>query len=324
MTKHVFSFLLLAASCMAAYPLYSQNSINLFANQDNSLYESTTGALSNGSGSYIFAGRTNQGSDFLRRGLIMFPVPDSIPAGSQIDSVSLILNMSLGGGNGTEPVSLHRVTHPWGEGASNAPNNEGAGANSASDDATWIHAFYDTTLWANAGGDFIASASATTSINTTVENKTWTGAGLVADVAYWVANPDSNFGWILIGNENVAQSARRFGSRENEDETQHPRLFIRYTLPSSIDRFEDQVKLQISPNPATGYFSIDWQGKTSSPASIQLMDIQGKEVYHHPSALSLLSGSVRIPVDHLPSGVYMVKFSSEGQSLYRKLVVRAQ
>ena len=54
--------------------------IGLIASRDNTLYENGGGALSNGSGNYLFAGNTNgQG---LRRALVHFDVAGGIPAGS--------------------------------------------------------------------------------------------------------------------------------------------------------------------------------------------------------------------------------------------------
>ena len=55
----------------------------LVASRDNTLYESSTGSLSNGSGTYLFAGRTDVSSE-LRRGLLYFDL-SSIPAGSNVE-----------------------------------------------------------------------------------------------------------------------------------------------------------------------------------------------------------------------------------------------
>jgi hypothetical protein len=44
-------------------------------------------------------------------------------------------------------------------------------------------------------------------------------AGLAADVQAWLADPaGSNHGWLLIGDETVNQSARRFGSADGSAE----------------------------------------------------------------------------------------------------------
>jgi len=56
-------------------------------------------------------------------------------------------------------------------------------------------------------------------------------AGLVADVQGWINNPSSNFGWLLISEDEVTpQTARRFGARE--DPVHPPVLTISYSLPS--------------------------------------------------------------------------------------------
>ena len=53
--------------------------------RDNTLYESITGTVSNGSGPYFFVGMTTGGER--RRGLIRFDVASAIPAGSTVTGV---------------------------------------------------------------------------------------------------------------------------------------------------------------------------------------------------------------------------------------------
>src|SRR5207244_575593 len=53
----------------------------------------------------------------------------------------------------------------------------------------------------------------------------------VNDIQTWLDNPASNFGWILISrSEEVSQTARRFGSRE--DIANAPQLTIEFTTSS--------------------------------------------------------------------------------------------
>jgi hypothetical protein len=106
--------------------------------KDNTLYQDDFGALSNGKGIYVFAGATNGG--LLRRAVVAFDV-SSIPAGSTITSASLQLRLTKTI-SGNTPVTLNRLLQDWGEGASDAGNQEGQGAGSEPGDATWIHAFY--------------------------------------------------------------------------------------------------------------------------------------------------------------------------------------
>ncbi|MBK9128461.1 MAG: DNRLRE domain-containing protein [Phycisphaerales bacterium] len=199
--------------------------VQLSAAKDNTLYQDNTGGLSNGVGENIFAGRTFSGS--LRRAVIAFDL-SSIPAGSTINSVELRLFMNKTRVAGAA-VRVHRLLGDWGEGASDADGEEGAGGPAAPGDATWIHRFYDTQFWSGPGGDFAASPSATTTV-TFLGSYNWSGPGMVADVQGWLDNPGSNFGWILIGPENV-QSAKRFSSRESLVASDRPRLTVNFTPP---------------------------------------------------------------------------------------------
>src|SRR6266498_3799000 len=63
------------------------DTVTLGTSKDNTLYQSATGSLSNGAGSYFFVGRTDAAQ--IRRGVIAFNVAGSIPAGSTITSVML-------------------------------------------------------------------------------------------------------------------------------------------------------------------------------------------------------------------------------------------
>jgi hypothetical protein len=122
-----------------------QQSVALTAHKDNTLFESESNTLSNGAGSFIFAGRTaaKNGGGLIRRALLHFNIAENIPASSTIDSVKLTLHMSKTTA-GDVSLSLHRVLHDWGEGSSNTSANEGGGADATADDATWDYAFFDT------------------------------------------------------------------------------------------------------------------------------------------------------------------------------------
>src|SRR3989304_777651 len=98
-----------------------------------------------------------------------------------------------------ETASLRPLLANWGEGTSNADQQEGAGAASTPGDATWIHTFYNTAFWSTAGGDFSSAASAATTVGGTGQYS-WSSAGMVADVQAWLDNPATNFGWIVMGN----------------------------------------------------------------------------------------------------------------------------
>ncbi len=113
----------------------------LVATRDNTLIESLSGGRSNGAGPAIFAGRTSQSGNSIRRALLAFDLAGAIPAGAIIESVTLELELTV---SNDEPaiLSLHRVLRAWGEGTSSSGG--GSGAPVTMDDATWIHSFYDS------------------------------------------------------------------------------------------------------------------------------------------------------------------------------------
>lgn len=215
---------------MSLLPFTTQaQSVTITPSQDNTLYENASGSLSNGAGQYLFAGRTAQSSGSIRRAVLQFDVAGSVPAGATITGATLTLNMNRSI-SGAENISIHPLTTAWGEGASDAPGQEGSGAASTTNDATWIHAFFSTTNWTTAGGDFNPTASATTSV---AGNGfySWASAIVTSDVQGWVTNPATNFGWIMIGNESSSTTAKRFASKEFATAANRPQLTINYTLP---------------------------------------------------------------------------------------------
>src|ERR1043166_250165 len=204
--------------------------INIFPRKDNTLYEydAAEGDHSNGAGLHFFAGMNNESE--IRRGVFAFDVAGSIPHGSTIVAVSLSMNMSRTMSDTTRIVELHKLLADWGEGTSHAPGGEGDGAPAMPSDATWRHRFFDTTFWTTPGGDFSVTVSASQSVGP-IGQYTWSSAQMVTDVQSWLANPATNFGWLLLGDESAAATTKRFDTRESASP---PVLTIEYvrTAPS--------------------------------------------------------------------------------------------
>ncbi len=195
--------------------------------KDGSLKEDVAGAVANGAGPMLFTGKTgNDGDNTLLRAVLEFDVAGSVPPGSTVTSVSLTLN--LAGTTATffpATTTLHRVLTEWGEGTSSSANGEFPA--STTNDATWIHSFYDTSFWTSAGGDYVGTASDSENV-LALGPYTWTSAQMAADVQAWVDTPADNHGWILIGAEGGGTSARRFNSREEGDSNLRPKLTVVY------------------------------------------------------------------------------------------------
>jgi hypothetical protein len=199
--------------------------VTIEAARDNTLYENSQGAVSNGAGDYLFVGRSQSGVN--KRAVIDFGDLADIPEGATITAVRVHLSLSRENSPATT-IRLHRLQADWGEGDSNASSNEGQGAASAANDATWIHSFFDTTTWASPGGDFVATASAEFGADAIGNYVVESTPELVADVQDWLDNPGDNHGWILVGQES-SQSTKRFNSRENGAADSRPRLEVEYT-----------------------------------------------------------------------------------------------
>jgi hypothetical protein len=208
--------------------------LQVTSSKDNTLYETADGSLSNGIGNYSFIGITgNLDGQNKRRALYLFDV-SSIPPQTVINSVSVNFTISK-----TSPAAiastanLHLLLSNWGEGTSFSGGSGGAGAPSTPGDATWVHSFFDTQNWNTAGGDFNPISSATTSYGTTNQVITFqSNNSLIADVQLWVDTPENNFGWILLGDENNFQNARRLNTHEHT--TGLPELIINYEGPDPI------------------------------------------------------------------------------------------
>jgi len=205
------------------------------ASKDNTLFEDVTGSLSNGAGPTMFAGKTSNGP--LRRALVAFNVSSVVPAGATVTAASLKLNLAKTTA-GDLSVALHKVSADWGEGTSNAggPSGGGGGATATAGDATWTTRFFGTeSPWASDGGDFVALVSASATVGSLSGDYTWTSSQLLTDIQGWLANPATNFGWIVIGDETTAGSTKSFYTKENGPSAAIlPRLEITYTAPSSV------------------------------------------------------------------------------------------
>jgi|GEM_PF-686765 len=199
--------------------------LTLVASRDNTLYEDATGSKSNALGQYIYTG--NQNSGLKRRGVVQFDLA-GIPSTAFIQSatVSLYCNSAAGSAVG---VALHRANATWGEGASSGSGNESSGGTSTTNDATWLHRFYNTVLWNSPGGDFVVAPSATLSVPA-VANVAyqWSSASLIADVQSWVEGSAVNAGWVIRGDEAASTNLRRFASRETATPANRPSLQVTF------------------------------------------------------------------------------------------------
>lgn len=205
----------------------SAATLTVAASHDATLIEQPDGNLGNGAGPTFFAGRTNQADNGVRRALISFDVPPRPSAGGpvRVEKVALVVTVLP---SNTPPMELrlHRVLAPWGEGSSSASG--GGGVPARDGDVTWVHSSYPSAFWSHNGAQFDGEPSAAIVISEPGVYR-FESPRLTRDVASWAAHPETNFGWILIGDETGRQTVRAFASREFPDAAYRPVLEITYS-----------------------------------------------------------------------------------------------
>ncbi len=301
----------------------AQNEIVLTPSKDNTLYESNTVALSNGAGLHLFVGRTSITSNALRRTLIAFSVAPALPEGVVIDSVQLELHLSKTV-SGTKRISVHGVLTDWGEGSSDAPGSEGAGIEATIGDATWLHTFFDTSTWQIAGGDFRLNNSASRLV---AGDGTYTWGPtpeLIADVRQWVDEPQENFGWLLLGDEEELQTTKRFDSREHPNPDFTPKLHIYYSVATRIET-EPIPKpfrlLQNYPNPFRITTTIEYELTTPQLVTLTVFDTLGRSVTTLVASWQN-TGLYQVGFDagDLPPGVYFYRLTGLSSYQFGKMI----
>lgn len=299
--KQLLPTFLLALTLLPGLQAAAQITVDLLPEKDNTLYEDVSGSLSNGLGQYMFAGRTAPGNnEEIRRSVIQFDIAANLPSNATITQVTLTLNMSRSI-SGPTPVDLHRLTSDWGEGSSNAPGQEGGGTSATLNDATWIHNFFSSSQWNTAGGDYNTTATASTSVNA-VGSYSWSGANLVTDVQDMLDNPNQNFGWILIGDESVGTTAKRFDTKDHPTAANRPKLSVTYTVPPSPnDLVINEVDYDM-PGTDSAEF-IELRNNDVVPIDLSLYAI---ELVNGSGGGAIVYQTIQLPNDTLQPGDYFV------------------
>lgn len=234
MRSGVRSFWLILGFGLACAPA-GADTVIIFPQKDNTIIKSDpTFEFSNGQGAYFFVGRTNSDNeeDNVRRGAIQFDIAGNVPAGSTITSATLRVRVSKTQA-GSQTVRVRRFSADWGEGPSNAGEPGGGGTTAEPGDVSWRFRYYPTVPWAINGGEFSPSVSAQINLAGNGSYMIASTPQLVADVQSFLDQPSQNFGWILIGNENV-RSAKRLDSRENPTPSFRPYLVVNFNPPAAL------------------------------------------------------------------------------------------
>ena len=171
-------------------------------------------------------------------------------------------------------MALHKVLGNWGEAGSGPdPNNWMPPYGPAQPgDATWLHTFYPNSNWTTPGGDFASTASASIIVgNSSLPYKWTSNAQLVSDVQNWVNMPDTNFGWLLKGNETIV-SSKMFHSSESANPANWPTLIVDFTPPTVAPTLAIAATDAVKPEGLSGStaftFTVTRAGDTTGTSSV--------------------------------------------------------
>jgi hypothetical protein len=289
---------------MAAVGLMGQTQeVLVEASKDNSIYEE--GELSNGAGQFLFTGVTNQGNK--RRALVKFNPSPMVPEGVSVDSAFLILVPSLVKTDGTT-VTIYRLNTSWGEGTANADSQEGKGATASESDATWTKTSIQGDPWVKPGGDFDIEPIASTIVSLGTD-ALFGSPLLTLLVNSWIADPTSNHGVIVIGDESENATAIRFNSRDYPEPEVRPMLKLYFQeAASAIPVVSGTENLFVFLDNASGEMVIkNNPGMINS--RIELYSITGSLIFSDQQQMP--EGETRINAGLENSGIYLYRIISE-------------
>lgn len=215
----------------------------------------------------LAAGTTARGKR--SRALLRFEVAGSLPSNAIVLSAALTLTVvrAPSGGGVDSTFRLHRMVRDWTEGNKSAPAN---GSAATAGESTWLACAFPSTLWSAPGaaapGDFAGEASTTQFVS---GFGSYEFSDLADDVARWQSDPATNFGWLLVSDDEVTQAtARRFGARE--DTNNAPALWIQFNRPqppqprvTQIERRTNAIRFQFQAAPNVAY-AVEHRGRVQA------------------------------------------------------------
>jgi len=219
---------------------------------------------------------------YKNRAVLKFDIAAQLPAGAIITSASLTLGVvKIPAPPANSTFGLHRLLVSWGEG-----NKVGSsGAQATTGEATWTSRAFLLPQWGDPGGkvgtDFLADTSASTLVGGLGSYTFASTSNLVANVQFWLDNTNSNFGWILISqDEATASTARRFASREGGAKA--PSLLIEFTVSQAqpprmgqMTLLGDTVSFQFDVSPQRPY-AVEFNNAMGTPNWLTLTNIAAR------------------------------------------------
>lgn len=186
----------------------------------------------NAGGEIMFEASGNGGAADAKHALIRFDL-SSLPTTLQIDSawVAFYFTQTRTPLLGDKTLGIFRMNRPWGEGSGDDPGGFD-GRLAQSGEANWFHAFFNTLAWTVPGANGIptdheAQAESERTFSPVFLKTGWMEWPNTQMVQFWMAHPDSNFGFTLRETTISPQTGIiDFASSEHPDSTVRPMLYV--------------------------------------------------------------------------------------------------
>ncbi|MGH7457055.1 MAG: DNRLRE domain-containing protein, partial [bacterium] len=187
----------------------------------------------NTGGESLLEASGNGGASDAKHALIRFEL-SSLSLALKIDSawVALFFAQTRTPLGGDKTLGIFRINRSWGEGSGDdASGFDGQPAQTG--EANWLYALANTSAWSVAGANGIprdreARAESEKTFSPANLQTGWKEWPITKLAQFWIAHPDSNFGFTLRETNVSAQTGIiDFASSEHPDSTLRPALFVK-------------------------------------------------------------------------------------------------
>ncbi|HKR06142.1 MAG TPA: DNRLRE domain-containing protein [Bacteroidia bacterium] len=154
---------------------------------------------------------------------------------------------------------------------------------------------------------------------TTFPNQDYLNMNVTGMVQSMVANPSTNFGFMLKLTTENYYARMIFASGDNPVDYLHPQLQVCFTVPSAIEDLTPNSVVNIYPNPSSGNFSVSWNRSVHKFNELRILNTLGQTVVQR-NIFSL--NKIEIDLTRMSQGIYFLQLSGSDGDFSKKITVQ--
>ena len=153
---------------------------------------------------------------------------------------------------------------------------------------------------------------------------------MASDVQAWHDGVLPTHGWLIVGDDSAAGTARRFDSRETAVTANRPTLTVTYSVPTGVENEVIPAGITLDschPNPGSGSARLVFTLAASAHVSLVVHDVRGRRLSMVADRTfttgrhELAWAGSRIDGND-PSGIYFLTLSVNGRAVGTRRWVR--